>query len=297
MTAFQIRRASNTTEPSPIFTVPLTPCSVDDVLITPEIAAYLLKNHNANNRPVKETRVDQYATSMKLGLWRNVGERGLFDVKGNIISLQHRLLACVKSGVSIRLDLKFGLPEDAREVEGGGCARTAADQIRGATGDADAAFKVKVTNGLKKILNHRRTGTDGATSLAMFNDFSRGLAVILATIKGKSQLGRGPAAGALMLAAEAFPNKTRDFIESIQRGACTTTAAQALNAYLVDTFGGDKEDAIASKVLYAVYTHLTNKEIKRLTVTKHDEAVDYFVEAITRNHPIKTLGAIAPSRA
>ena len=48
--------------------------SLDKVLITPEMAQYLLDNHNGRNRPVKQTRVDAYTMELKLGKWKYNGE-------------------------------------------------------------------------------------------------------------------------------------------------------------------------------------------------------------------------------
>lgn len=289
-----IVRHNKSQAPAP-FDVPLTSQSVDGVTITPVIAQYLLDNHNAHNRPVKATRVDQYAMELQLGKWKYNGERILFDKKGNLLSGQHRLLAIIKSGISMTVDLKFGIDPDVRDTIDTGAARSTADVLRLVTGDPDSAFQVKALNGIKKILNHRRTGTSAVLAGMMRHDFERGLKVAMA-FKGRGGLGRGPVAGAITLAAEAFPQKVKNFVEDIRAGRATTHAGQKLMAYVMGNFNQsrDKEDEVASKVLYAIHAHLTgNSDFEYLKTTKHDEIVDFFLTAI--NHTLDTLKTIRPT--
>lgn len=291
--SYQVRR-NGAVVPSSTFKVPKELSSRDNVEVTPAIAETLLQYHNAVNRPIKQTRVDQYAMEMILDQWVNNGERFLFDSSGNLISGQHRCLAIVKSGKTIYVDMKFGIPPEVRDTEGNGAPRSAADIVRLTTGDADSAFKVKALNGVKKILNRRRTGTSARLALMLAADFERGLNAMVPLIKNKSNLGRGPVAGALVVAAEAHPIKVRELIQGIQKAVLETPAARALNIYLLNDFNGDKEDDLADKILYGVRAHLENKDIKYLSRMDHDNVVEYFVDAIRRNHPLETLKAVAP---
>lgn len=68
------------------------------VTITPEIAERLLKN-NVNNRPINTSRVKALAQDMALGKWGLNGETIKIYNDGTLADGQHRLSACVMSGV------------------------------------------------------------------------------------------------------------------------------------------------------------------------------------------------------
>lgn len=82
------------------------------VEITPSDASFFLTK-NRNNRHVSEKVVDQYADMMKKGDWKLNGEAILFDTADRCIQGQHRLKACVKSGVSFETFVICGLPEES----------------------------------------------------------------------------------------------------------------------------------------------------------------------------------------
>lgn len=68
------------------------------VTITPEIAERLLKS-NVNNRPINTSRVKALAQDMALGKWGLNGETIKIYNDGTLADGQHRLSACVMSGV------------------------------------------------------------------------------------------------------------------------------------------------------------------------------------------------------
>lgn len=69
--------------------------------ITPELAEEWLRK-NTLNRKVSHVSVDYYAQAMTDGDWRLNGEPIIFDWNGRLQSGQHRLLAVIKSGVTIQ---------------------------------------------------------------------------------------------------------------------------------------------------------------------------------------------------
>lgn len=86
----------------------INPAFYPSELITPETAERMLRR-NYLNRRVNARAVDRYAARMKAGQWRESNDAICFDNRGNLINGQHRLMAVVKSGVSIRCDVKTGL--------------------------------------------------------------------------------------------------------------------------------------------------------------------------------------------
>jgi hypothetical protein len=97
--------------------------------ITPETAAAYLK-HNKVNRRIRPNRVNVLAGAMKRGEWMLTHQGIAFDSEGNIIDGQHRLLACVKSGVAFTVCVTRNLPNAAFSVMDQGDRRTHADALR-----------------------------------------------------------------------------------------------------------------------------------------------------------------------
>ena len=82
-------------------------------VITPQMAQEILEKHNPRNRTVSEGTVQSYATDMKNGRW-TVTHQGLaFDVNGNLLDGQHRLWACLFSGVPIEFNVTRDLPVES----------------------------------------------------------------------------------------------------------------------------------------------------------------------------------------
>jgi hypothetical protein len=103
--------------------------------ITPEIAAEYL-THNAGNRPVSKTQLDKIAAAMTNGTYRMTGDAIRFGADGRVYDGQHRLHACVKSGVSFTTLVVRNLDAATLLVIDSGKTRSAADQLHIASGIA-----------------------------------------------------------------------------------------------------------------------------------------------------------------
>lgn len=68
------------------------------VRVQPEQAAKWL-SFNGHHRKVKQKDVDKYSARMSAGSWMVNGKTIVLDREGRLIGGQHRLHACVKSGV------------------------------------------------------------------------------------------------------------------------------------------------------------------------------------------------------
>lgn len=105
--------------------------SVRIVEITPEIATALMKE-NVSNRPLNRARVRIYVDAMKRGQWKLSGEsikRATDPESGRkrLIDGQHRLQACIESGVAFPTVLVDELAEDVFSVIDRGKTRTVND--------------------------------------------------------------------------------------------------------------------------------------------------------------------------
>lgn len=102
--------------------------SVKIVTVTPEMAAKWLES-NTHNRKLLKTRVQGLARAMTQGDWRLNGDAIRFYEDGRVADGQHRLSACVKSGVSFQTIVIDGLKEDVSPTIDKGATRTTADNF------------------------------------------------------------------------------------------------------------------------------------------------------------------------
>ncbi|MFD0393422.1 hypothetical protein ACFQ3Z_16450 [Streptomyces nogalater] len=96
------------------------------VVITPDVARDMLRR-NTHNRPIRQNRVNANVRMMLAGQWDVNGEAVKIAHDGTILDGQHRLLAVVKSGVTITTLVVTGLPLKAQDTMDGGAKRTAGD--------------------------------------------------------------------------------------------------------------------------------------------------------------------------
>lgn len=66
-------------------------------VITPEIAAEMLK-HNPHNRRISKDAVQKYASDIREGRWELTGDSITFDTNGILKNGQHRLKAIIETG-------------------------------------------------------------------------------------------------------------------------------------------------------------------------------------------------------
>lgn len=98
------------------------------VTVSPEMASEWLKK-NTHNRLIRQKLVDTYARDMAAGRWKVNGESIKLAVDDTVLDGQHRLLAIVKSGVSVEVWVFRGLPADTQATMDSGSRRTTADAL------------------------------------------------------------------------------------------------------------------------------------------------------------------------
>lgn len=83
--------------------------------ITPQVAEEYLRHNTKNRYGCKGNRhvIAALAEDMKAGLWKLNGESIIFDAGGVLVDGQHRLLACIKAGVSFQTLVVRGVDGDA----------------------------------------------------------------------------------------------------------------------------------------------------------------------------------------
>ncbi|MFD0035827.1 hypothetical protein ACFVJK_48330 [Streptomyces sp. NPDC127172] len=130
MTTAPARPADLFIEPTAANVAPVVPVAsgidAEIATITPDKAREMLRR-NTHNRPIREARVHAYTRLMTGGLWHLNGEAIKIATDGTILDGQHRLLAVVKSGITIKTLVVTGLPMEAQETMDGGAKRSTGD--------------------------------------------------------------------------------------------------------------------------------------------------------------------------
>ena len=131
--------------------------------VTPARAKEWLEN-NFKNRPISEDVVIAYARDMTNGEWIETHQGIAFNDRDELIDGQHRLLAIVRSGVTIRMMVTFGLPSviEGKEMTtmdavDRGRTRSVADQLKIQHGLKDGSAIAAICKSIAAICSQERT--------------------------------------------------------------------------------------------------------------------------------------------
>lgn len=131
--------------------------------ITPAMATRWLEN-NLRNRLVRDDVVHAYARDMTNGVWVPTHQGLAFNDRDELIDGQHRLLAIVLSGKTIRMMVTFGLPSQIDGAEmttmdavDRGRTRSVADQLKIQHGMTNGSIIAALCMSLAGICSGERT--------------------------------------------------------------------------------------------------------------------------------------------
>jgi hypothetical protein len=99
------------------------------VTIQPDEAAYMLQEWNTRNRHHSQKSESDLVRAIKDGRWRDNGEAIIFGSDGRLLNGQHRLRACVLTGVPIPASVSFGVDPDAFDTIDRGRRRNLGDDL------------------------------------------------------------------------------------------------------------------------------------------------------------------------
>lgn len=102
-------------------------CKHKLTMLTPEMAAHLLKHNHPNNRSKKCGRIDQYIRDMQAGNWGLSDQPITIDEDGILVNGQNRCEAVNTSGVAIPVFLLTGFPRTSLSIMDTGLSRNAVD--------------------------------------------------------------------------------------------------------------------------------------------------------------------------
>lgn len=127
--------------------------------VTPLMAAEWL-GQNVNNRNIRQARVHELMRELRAGRWQLNGETVKIGDDGSLRDGQHRLTAIVETGITAKMVVAFGIPEEAMTTIDVGAARTSSDMLRIDGSFSDPAL---VSALAIKALAYRLGGNAGST--------------------------------------------------------------------------------------------------------------------------------------
>jgi len=110
----------------------------ETVLVTPELAEYWLTMRREPNRTISDVEVDRIVDDIINGRWVDNGEAMKFigypsedddNSEVDFFDGGHRAWAIIKSGVSLEMNVVFGLPQQAKDTVDMHRSRTARDVL------------------------------------------------------------------------------------------------------------------------------------------------------------------------
>ncbi len=153
--------------------------------VTPEKAARWLKN-NFVNRPVSDDVVAAYARDMFNGVWQATHQGAAFNDRDELIDGQHRLLAIVRCGKTIRMMVTFGLPSKIAGSEmttmdcvDRGRTRSVADQLKIQHGLKDGRLIAQVAAALSGLCYERIRRLSVGQTLDISREFKDGMDFVI----------------------------------------------------------------------------------------------------------------------
>lgn len=105
----------------------------ETTIITPKKATAWLNITKASgfkNRAIKPHLLEQLCADLKAGKWKINGETIKLDKEGVVIDGQHRLLACIKTGISFISSVSKNVDRDTFPTIDCGCSRNSSQVLR-----------------------------------------------------------------------------------------------------------------------------------------------------------------------
>lgn len=255
--------------------------------ITPEQAEDYLKYRNEKNRPIRKKAVGRFAADMRAGRWTITHQGIAFGADGSLMDGQHRLAACVASGVPFETSVvrycNEEIAERAKPAIDSGNSRNDAD------GSVFAGEMIKAeAKDLTALINvNLRLDGSPDTSKARHALPRYGAAGRWALAKLPGKRFSAPMRAAFAFMWMAYPEEAETFADTIVSGVAEagTAAATWVRAELggqLRTGGGSHDRSkVALRALRIMKAHICNEgDLAKIYTT--DEGISFFLRRIEK---------------
>lgn len=202
--------------------------------ITPERAAAMLAKNSPNNRPTSPRNIEVLAEAMLRGEWQEHSQFVL-STDGTLLDGQHRCLAIMRSGVTVRASVIQGCPPDYMETIDTGKKRTMGDVLH-FRGEKNARALAAALMNLWRIESGTMRNNRAATNKQLLEVLERHPSIRehvgLSTSQSINRIGVGipPAVTGTLhyLFHQIDPEDCRVFFEGLTTGADLATGSPIL---------------------------------------------------------------------
>jgi hypothetical protein len=263
--------------------------------ITPAKAAkYLEAVDIEHQRKLRPTTVQGYSASMKAGQWLPNHQPIAFDTAGRCIDGQHRLHACVDSGVTIQMAVARDVPEKG----GNGlytidtvdrmAPRTVGEQLQLRHGWKNACAVAATAKLVARII-HPTSGLtckmDVGRTLGVLDIYGKDIAHVVSVMyTGVRLFQRAAFYAALTIARHPAPDRVDTFIS--QLASCEGLTASSPAHTLVKWRGGDNssdnQNILMASTCYCAMKHYLGEPLK--ACNRHSrQGIDFFLDMQKRD--------------
>lgn len=246
--------------------------------IDPKLAERYL-TANTSNRHVRNRAVEEYARDMTNGNWILSHQGIAFDESGNLLDGQHRLLAIVRSGVTVPMAVTRGLPVSqlngvelfTMDVIDRNRPRTTADQLGVCHQIAKANKVMAAVASLAWLCTSSRIRTTVPQALAVLDIYGDHINEAMGITEAFKPADVGVVNGSLAFVAHSHHDQTMEFAKLLASGENISKGmpVYALRNYLIA--GGvaarnwtERKEAMGESVINALWYHISNQPLNMI---------------------------------
>lgn len=264
----------------------------EKIVVTPEVAASMLKSNIQTNRFVNTRVVAKYVAEMKNGNWiTDNGECLKFDRSGRLVDGQHRLHAIITSGVTIPLWVMYGVDEKAFMTIDVGAPRSIG-AILGINGVKQANLKTGIIRCLIRYRNNSTsdkfatpTATDVLSIYENESDLIDRACALAESLSKKSGISVSPSiiGGMIALLIDKHPMIVDFFTEVMTGRDVTNNAVYLLRDRIISAAMNSKmllPKATKEQLVLKAFIHYKNGyQAKTLKVSSDENIAGLFKQA------------------
>lgn len=210
----------------------------DGYVVTPALAKQWLEK-NTNNRNVNFAKVKKMAKDMREGHWDTTHQGIAIATDGTLVDGQHRLMAVVESGVTVRMNVTFNAPK-SQHIDSGN-SRSMANRVQ--MSDYDMSWTDKTILSAANLIGRMFSGSN----LSHEEDLTEWLA------KYRPQI---------------------EMVTShIKRGSMRGLSSAGITAAMIVAAINDVPEAYISKFLEVFYSGFTTNEAEHYAVMLRDDLI------------------------
>lgn len=276
---------------------------IDIESVTPSLAKTYLST-NTKNRSVRLRKVASFAAMMASGQWLLTHQGIAFDMDGVLLDGQHRLMAVMESGKTVRMAVFRNVPDTkdikAMAVIDTGTIRSNPDQLRVCYNIKNSATVSAACTTIAQVLvpQSARVGLTPVQTKAIADIYGDRITEVLHVFANSFKPAvKASVIGAVALAVKVSRNSGMDFVHALATGENLKpgSPAMTLRNWLINKrFNGNSDGAKERRALFAgvtlnaIYAFKNGQEL--VSLRPSDEATDHFVKA-SRNE-VATIRAL-----